>query len=207
MTSSATVSVIDYGVGNLGSVLNMFRRIDVDAALVSTPEEIRSAGRLLLPGVGAFDAGMAGLRAKGLEDPILERAASGVPVLGICLGMQMLTTASEEGSATGLGLIDARCVRFLPDPSIRIPHMGWSWVDPRGDHPMRPTAEPRQRYYFAHSYHARCDDDADVAAVASHGQTFSAVIVRDNVCGAQFHPEKSHHFGMAFLERFSGWAA
>lgn len=205
MTSPPAVSVIDYGVGNLGSVLNMFRRIDIDAELVSTPAQVRAAARLLLPGVGAFDAGMGGLRAKDLEAPILDRAAAGIPVLGICLGMQMLTRGSEEGSATGLGLIDATCVRFEPNPSIRIPHMGWSWVDPRGEHRMRPPAEPRQRYYFAHSYHARCDDPDDVAGEATHGERFSAVITHDNVCGAQFHPEKSHHFGMAFLQRFAEW--
>lgn len=206
--SLVPVGIINYGIGNLGSVLNMFRRIDVEAEIVATPDELRASERLLLPGVGAFDAGVRGLRVAGLDEVLSERVRAGVPLLGICLGAQLLTDASAEGDLPGLGLIRARCERLTPPvPSLRVPHMGWAYVEPQGEHAMRPTDQPPQRYYFAHSFAMHCTDPGDVAGVAQHGERFAAVVARDNVCGAQFHPEKSHHFGMGFLARFAQWSA
>jgi glutamine amidotransferase len=204
--STASVSVVDYGLGNLGSVLNMFRRIDVEAELVREPEDVVTASRLLLPGVGSFDAGVAGLAKSGLGEALVAAVRSGTPVLGICLGMQLLTHASEEGEAAGLGLLDASCVRLQPaDPALRIPHMGWNWVTPTREHALVDALPSPAKFYFAHSYKLVPQRAEDALATTDFGGGFTSMMVNGNVCGAQFHPEKSHVFGMSLLGSFAEW--
>lgn len=201
------ISVVDYGVCNLGSMLNMLRKVGARAELVSSAEEIERAGKIILPGVGAFDHGIAALRERGLFEPLRKKALQDrVPLLGVCLGMQMLGRGSEEGSTPGLGLIeaDSRRFRFAHDSGHKVPHMGWSLLAKRGECPLQDGLDGATRFYFCHSYHMVCSDPADVMAKASYGHEFVAMVRHDNVYGVQFHPEKSHRFGMALLHNFAG---
>jgi glutamine amidotransferase len=200
------ISVIDYGVCNLGSMLNMLRKVGAEARLVSTAAELDGAEKLILPGVGAFDNGITALRERGLVEPLRRKVLEDkVPLLGVCLGMQMLGRGSEEGSMDGLGLVDAeaRRFRFAPDSGHKVPHMGWNLLAPRRDSALLRELDARTRFYFCHSYHMVCNDPADVLASATYGGDFVAMIQHDNIYGAQFHPEKSHRFGMALLHNFA----
>jgi len=200
------ISVIDYGVCNLGSMLNMLRKVGAEAELVSTVAALERAGKLVLPGVGAFDYGIGALRERGLAEALCKRVRQDkVPLLGVCLGMQMLGRRSEEGGMEGLGLIDAevRRFQFAPDSRNKVPHMGWNLLAPRRDGPLLRELATRSRFYFCHSYHLVCADPGDVLATADYGGEFVAVLQHDNVYGVQFHPEKSHRFGMALLHNFA----
>ena len=200
------ISVIDYGVANLGSMLNMLRKVGAQVQLVSTAEELDRAEKLILPGVGAFDNGIAALKERGLVEPLRKKALQDkVPLLGVCLGMQMLGRSSEEGSMAGLGLLDAetRRFRFAQDSEHKVPHMGWSLLAQRRQSGLQAGLDALTRFYFCHSYHFVCDDPADVLASASYGADFVAMVQHDNVYGVQFHPEKSHRFGMALLRNFA----
>jgi glutamine amidotransferase len=202
----ADVTVVDLGVGNLGAIPNMIGRLGGIARISNDPGEIAQATKLVLPGVGAFDPAMASLRSLGLLDVLNEHALERrTPLLGLCLGMQLLTEGSEEGSEPGLGWISGKVVRFKfdgTDRTLRVPEMGWNYVHPTRETPLLRDLGEHPRFYFAHSYHAVCSDPADVAGVTVYGYEFSSVIVRDNVVGAQFHPEKSHRFGMKIFENF-----
>lgn len=198
-----SVSIVDYGLGNLGSVANMLKRVGAQNNRVSTPEEILAADRVLLPGVGAFDKGTALLQDAALSDALREFAASGRPLLGICLGMQLLLDSSEEGVSQGLGLIPGRSLRFDDAPGLRVPHMGWNEVSPRHEDSVLAALPHENRFYFVHSYRVVPERDEDVLATTSYGASFASMIRRDNVIGAQFHPEKSHAFGMIILKNFS----
>jgi imidazole glycerol-phosphate synthase subunit HisH len=200
------ISVIDYGVCNLGSMLNMLRKVGAEAQLISTAAELERARKLVLPGVGAFDHGIGALRERGLADALRRRVLQDrVPLLGVCLGMQMLGRRSEEGGTEGLGLIDAevRRFRFAPESRQKVPHMGWNQLAPRRDGALLRDLAARSRFYFCHSYHLVCADPGDVLATADYGGEFVAVLQHDNVYGVQFHPEKSHRFGMALLHNFA----
>jgi imidazole glycerol-phosphate synthase subunit HisH len=200
----ATV-IIDYGVGNLGSIRNMLRKVGEEALITSELEAIARADRLVLGGVGAFDAGMANLAARDLVHVLSQRVLERrVPILGICLGMQLFGTGSEEGSRAGLGWVQARSVKFrgTPDGPHRVPHMGWNTCLPRRSSPLLDGLEADSRFYFVHSYHLECAEGADVAAVTRYGYEFPSVIVHGNIAGTQFHPEKSHRFGARLLENF-----
>jgi glutamine amidotransferase len=200
------ISVLEYGVGNVGSILNMIRRAGHECEPVSSAEGVAAAERLILPGVGSFDFGMRALSERNLVEPIKEAVRfRGMPLLGVCLGMQMLCEGSDEGLLPGLGFIAGRCRRFLstPEHPLKVPHMGWSPIRPTRDHPLLTDLAPRSRFYFVHSFHAVCTDPADRLAAADYGIEFSAMISRGSVVGAQFHPEKSHRFGMAMLSRFA----
>ena len=201
------IAVVDYGVANLGSMLNMLRRLGTQAELASTPEDLARAEKIILPGVGAFDHGMSALRERGLVEPLRKKALEDkVPLLGVCLGMQLLGKGSEEGRLMGMGLLDAYCrrFRFPPESRERVPHMGWSRLSSRSrDNRLLHGLDEQARFYFVHSYHLVCNDDAAVLACAHYGMEFVAVVQAGNVCGAQFHPEKSHRFGMALLRNFS----
>lgn len=198
-----SVSLIDYGLGNLGSVANMFKRVGADVRRVSTPDEVLSSDRLLLPGIGAFDTGMRLLDELGLREPIREFAASGRPLLGICLGMQLLLDGSEEGEMSGLGLVPGRSVRFDDAAGLRVPHMGWNVVEPARADPLLDGLPDESRFYFVHSYAVVPEADADVLATTAYGRTFASMIRAGNVMGAQYHPEKSHSFGMKVLKNFA----
>jgi imidazole glycerol-phosphate synthase subunit HisH len=200
----AEISILDYGIGNTGSILNMLRKLRVEADVVATPESVLAARRLLLPGIGAFDACMAALQKSGLRECVPEFVASGRPLLGICVGMQMLTLGSEEGVIPGLGLIRAHTRRFAALPGLRIPHMGWDtvrWLTPA--HPLAKELTGDSRFYFVHSYRVTCEAAANTMAACTYGEEFAAAIVADNVAGVQFHPEKSHRFGLQLLSNFS----
>jgi glutamine amidotransferase len=200
------VGVIDHGVANLGSVLNMLKRIDVPARRVSTPEDLMASTRLLLPGVGAFDRGMAGIRSRGLEEAVHAAVSRGTPLLGICLGMQLLGRSSEEGTSPGLGLVAADCRRIQGGPDLRVPQMGWNWLSWVDEESFLARVDDRPKYYFAHSFHMVPDDPGIVLAHTSYGTELTAVVAHGNVMGAQFHPEKSHVHGMKFLRAFAEWS-
>ena len=201
------IAVIEYGIGNVSSIVNMLKKIGVSAALVSNIEEIKTADKLILPGVGAFDAGMLKLNASGLVEAIMRHAVTDEkPLLGICLGMQMLGRASEEGKEAGLALIPFENKRFSFDGSsnLKIPHMGWDIVSAEiKDDPIVQNLDSMQRYYFVHSYHAVCDNEENVLMRCDYGYSFAAAVKHKNIYGFQFHPEKSHKFGMALLENFA----
>lgn len=204
---TAAVAVVDFGSGNIGSILNMFRRLGVDAVATRDPAVLRSAPRLVLPGVGAFDGVMSKLNASGLI-PLLEQRVlvDRVPMLGICVGLQLLAKRSEEGDLPGLGWIDAE-VRRLPDAvrgeQLRIPHMGWSRTALRKESAFLPSLASGDRFYFVHSYAVVCNREDDVLALAHYGEPFVAAIEVDNIVAVQFHPEKSHRHGLAVLRDFA----
>lgn len=207
-----TVAIVDFGLGNVASIRNMFHRLGVTCELSRDPAVLADAERLVLPGVGAFDAGMTALREKGLDAVVrahvVERRR---PLLGICLGMQMLVERSEEGVVAGLGLVPGRVERLPQGTGEKIPHMGWNHLTlrrtgalfrPRTDEAFAELELPLS-YYFVHSYHVVCQDPADVVATARHGIEFCAALERGNVFGVQFHPEKSHRYGMLCLRNFA----
>lgn len=184
----------------------MIEKVGGTAIKISTPEEIKYAEKIILPGVGHFDHGMHLLQEKGLVTAIQTVAKQGTPILGICLGMQLLFDNSEEGAATGLGLISGKVIKFNdPTRALRIPHMGWNEVDVRKENPLIPTyieQETKPRFYFVHSYHAVCQNSEDVLATVHYGTNVTAAVSRGSIYGAQFHPEKSHRFGMDMIKRF-----
>ncbi len=198
------VVIVGYGIGNLGAIPNMLQRLGVDAQISRDPTRIRAADRLILPGVGAFDAAIQALRQYDLIPVLNERVQAGLPVLGLCLGMEIMASDSEEGSLPGLGWIPGRVVRFIlpPGDSRRIPHMGWNYISPVTDLPLIQDLGERPRFYFAHSYHFATSSRDDVAATTTYGIPFASVIHHDNVTGIQFHPEKSHRFGLKLFENF-----
>lgn len=201
------IAIINYELGNLGSIQNMLRKLGYHSIISNSPHEIEQATKLILPGVGAFDKGMENLHKTGLI-PLLTRRVleEQVPILGICLGMQLLTRRSEEGESKqhGLGWIGADTVRFKINESLplRIPHMGWNFVDFAAKHPLAQNMPEDARFYFVHSYHPICDDPSDCFINALYGYNFAAGIHRENIYGVQFHPEKSHKYGMQLLRNF-----
>jgi glutamine amidotransferase len=203
VVSAMSVTVVAYGLGNLGSVMNMLRRIGADPRLASTPEEIEASDRLLVPGIGAFDAGMTLLRDAGLVEPIRACAASGRPILGICLGMQLLLDSSEEGTEPGIGLIPGSSRRFDGSNGLRVPHVGWNTLTPTRPDPLVAGLTDESRFYFVHSYHVVPVSPADSLTVTEYGAPFTSMVRAGNVMGAQYHPEKSHAFGMHILSNFS----
>ena len=201
------ITIVDGGLSNLGSVTNMLKHIGVDCRVTSDPDEVRAADRLILPGVGAFDNGMKSLQERGLIDALNTAVLdSSTPVLGICLGMQLLTEGSDEGNRPGLGWIKGRAVKFdlgNNPQRLRIPHMGWSELNIPRPGRLFPDVEEQSRFYFVHSYHVQCEDSQDVAGTTWHGINVTAAVERGNIFGAQFHPEKSHRFGMRVLKTFA----
>ena len=201
------IVVVDYGMGNLGSVRNMLRKLGADVRVSSDPALIHHAEKLVLPGVGAFDQGMRGLEVRGLLPVLHEKVVEHkAPILGICLGMQLFARRSEEGALPGLGWLDAEVVRFsFPQPGtvVKVPHMGWNTVEVRQDHPLFAGFDGPPRFYFVHSYHMCCHDPRDVLATSAHGGEFTAAVARGNILATQFHPEKSHSFGLRLLGNFS----
>ena len=198
------VGIINYGLGNLGSIQNMLKVIGEKSIITSDKGELDKCDHYILPGVGAFDAGMNKLNDAGLVEYIKERTLKEKkPILGICLGMQLLGRKSEEGSLPGLGLIPFDNIRFrLDDTDLKIPHMGWDVVEFKQENPLIRNLNGTQRYYFVHSYHAKCDSEENVLMTCDYGYEFAASVVKDNIMGVQFHPEKSHDFGMALMTNF-----
>jgi imidazole glycerol-phosphate synthase subunit HisH len=199
------IAIIDYGMGNVHSIANMFTHLNIDSFITKDAQQILEASHLVLPGVGAFDQAMTALEALGLIEVIHQFHHRKKPILGICLGMQLLGTSSEEGVKPGLGLISFKNIRFSAAQlkSLRIPHMGWNEVSIVQDHLVTQSMLPQSRFYFVHSYYAGDIDESDVLLTCEYGHTFAAAVHKDNVYGVQFHPEKSHAFGMALLQAFA----
>lgn len=200
------IGVLDYGVGNIGSILNMLRKVGAQGRAVRTADEAALCEKLILPGVGTFDAGMGLLNRSGMRKALDRAVAEGKPLLGICLGMQMLGRRSEEGPGDGLGYIPFDLKRFAlcGRPGLKVPHMGWDYVTvEQPEAPLVRGLEAEPRFYFVHAYHAVCDDPADVLMTCEYGYAFAAAVRRGNVWGTQFHPEKSHRFGMRLMENFA----
>lgn len=198
------ITIVDYGMGNLGSVVNMFRRVGVECEVTGELARIASASHILLPGVGAFDAAMERIDASGIRSILDEKVLhQKVPVLGICLGMQLLTRGSEEGKRAGLGWIPAATLRLPGDTGIKIPHMGWNIAERTRPCPLTERLEGEIRFYFVHSYYVQTDDPHETVLRTRHGVDFAAAVQRGNIMGAQFHPEKSHRFGMQLLRNFA----
>lgn len=202
---AADVTIVDCGIGNIKSVQRMFEAADGEARVVTDPADLAGALRIALPGVGAYDAGMRALGDGGWIEPLNQAAlVRKVPLIGICLGMQLLCRGSEEGELPGLGWIAADVVRIDRggQRGLKLPHMGWSVVEPARPNPLIPSDEGEQRFYHVHKYRAVCDDPADVLATAQYGTRFTCAVNCDNIYGVQFHPEKSHRFGLALMRRF-----
>lgn len=197
------IVIVDYGVGNLSSVANMLRKAGGEVHVARDPAEVLRANKLLLPGVGHFDHGMKMLNASGMRDAI-DRFALELrrPVLGICLGAQILGNGSEEGDSPGLGWIDMACRKLPTTPATRVPHMGWNQITRHKHSPLFDQKSDDARYYFVHSYYMECAHTEDVLATAVHGIKFTCAVQRGKIMGVQFHPEKSHRFGMDLMKRF-----
>jgi len=198
------ITIIDYGLGNLVSVKNMLKKLSVESFITDDPKKISEAKKMILPGVGAFDNGMNLIKQKGLLGVLNEKVLEEkIPVLGICLGMQLLTKGSEEGIEKGLGWVDAQTIKFsFPDNTLKIPHMGWDYIQVQKQNPLI-DLKSKHRFYFVHSYHVKCNDEKDVVAVCDYGTQFTCMLNHGNIYGAQFHPEKSLKFGMELLSNFS----
>jgi glutamine amidotransferase len=198
------IAIVDYGMGNLGSIQNMFKRIGASAQVTGDAQVLARATKILLPGVGAFDSAMQRIADSGLRK-VLDRKAlhERVPTLGICLGMQLLTRGSDEGQLPGLGWIGAATRRFPIIAGLKVPHMGWNLVTPTQPSPLTAGLPAQSRFYFVHSYFVQVDDERDSVLKAHYGVSFDAAVSHDNIFGAQFHPEKSHKFGMQLLANFA----
>lgn len=201
------VTIVDYGVGNLASIANMARKAGTTCVISGDPAVLATAEKLILPGVGAFDRAMAMLDERGLIPVLTERAvARQVPTLGLCLGMQLFARGSEEGSRPGLGWIAADNRRFTftapSEAKLKVPHMGWNYIEPAAPAALLERLPPEPRFYFVHSYHLHCDDPSDVMCWTTYGYRFASGVHRGNIWGTQFHPEKSHSFGLALLKNF-----
>lgn len=199
------ITIVNYGLGNLGSIFNMLRRIGVKSHIASDPEEIRNAEKIILPGVGHFDKGMQELMKSGLKSILDYKVLTEkTPVLGICLGMQLMTKSSEEGELQGLGWIDAVSKKFVfENSSLKIPHMGWNVVSVVSKNGLIENNVPESRFYFVHSYYVKVSNEENSFLKSDYGIRFDSGIFRDNIFGIQFHPEKSHKFGMKLLKNFS----
>ena len=201
------ITIVDYGLGNIQAFLNVYKQLNVEARTAQTAGELAGATRVILPGVGAFDHAMERLEQSGmratLDELVLRRQ---VPVLGVCVGMQMLARGSDEGKLPGLGWIDAHVSAFQcwePAKQLPVPHMGWNDVRPNTATGLFEDLGADVRFYFLHSFFFQCADPKDVLAVAQYGADFSAAVHHRNVYGVQFNPEKSHHFGTRLLRNFA----
>jgi imidazole glycerol-phosphate synthase subunit HisH len=197
------ITIIDYGLGNLGSVLNMMKKVNVAAQISGDLEVIANAEKILLPGVGAFDAAMERLTGTPLREVLDKKAkVDKVPVLGICLGMQLLTRGSEEGKLPGLNWIPAFTYKF-PASELKVPHMGWNLVKRNTPSLLTESFDDEFRFYFVHSYYVKADNREESILETTYGLTFDSGIQKENIYGAQFHPEKSHRFGMQLFKNFA----
>lgn len=200
------ITIIDYGMGNLGSIKNMLNRIGVTTEITNNPEHILKAKKLILPGVGRFDTAMGIIEKSGLKNLLIKKVLiDGIPLLGICLGMQLLTKLSEEGNTLGLGFIPAKTIKFnFEDNHFKVPHMGWNTVRPNASNPLIDNLSQEPRFYFVHSYYVKVEDETYSILKTTYGAIeFDSAIHKANIWGTQFHPEKSHKYGMKLLENFS----
>lgn len=196
------IAIVDYGAGNLRSVQNTLKHVGAETKTVSKPSELDGADKIVLPGVGAFGAGMAALRDSGFVEPIIQATKAGVPLLGICLGMQYLFETSEEmGIHQGLGLLPGRVVKFPPHGPL-VPHIGWNQLHIRQSNPLLRGVNEGDYAYFVHSYYVEAADPNDILASTDYGLNYASVVGRNNIFGIQCHPEKSQHVGQRILRNF-----
>lgn len=201
------IVILDYDMGNIGSIKNMLKLITKTPVVITNDKDIiKQADKLILPGVGAFDAGINNIKKLDLMDSIYEHAVQKKkPILGICLGMQLLGIDSEEGTEKGLALIPFHTRYFsnICNPQLKIPHMGWNYVEiHQKNDPLTKELSENERYYFVHSYYATCEEQENVLMTCNYGSSFAAAVKKENIYGVQFHPEKSHKYGMKLLKNF-----
>lgn len=200
------IAIINYGLGNLTSILNMFKRLGIEAVITSDHDEIKRADKLLLPGVGHFKKGMENLKGTGLQ-PLLNELVllQKKPILGICLGAQLMTKHSEEGNTDGLEWINAKTVRFNTSAhsSLKVPHMGWCDIELKVRNSLWNDLPSASRFYHVHTYHFEFEDSVEVIATSNYGYEFVCAFNNKNIYGVQFHPEKSHKYGMKVLQNFA----
>lgn len=199
------IIIVDYGVGNLASIKNMLKKAGFEAEITSDAARVKKAAKIILPGIGAFDYCMQNFSASGLKHLVAFQALEEkIPVLGICVGLQMLMEGSEEGVEPGLGWISGRTIKFRREmlKDLKIPHMGWTDVQSAKASPLLKDLGEQPRFYFVHSYHVQPDHPEDELLRANYGYDFTAAVCHENIYGVQFHPEKSHKYGMKILENF-----
>ena len=199
------IVIVNYGMGNFGSVANMLKKIGANYIITSDLDTIRNAEKLILPGVGSFDTAISRIDKMGLREIILDLAINKkIPLLGICLGMQLLMDNSEEGSLLGLGLIKGKAFHFNHHlhNDLKVPHMGWNQVNINNLSPITVGYQDEIRFYFVHSYFVRVENETNSIMKCNYGIEFDAAVQKNNIFGAQFHPEKSHRFGMQFFKNF-----
>ena len=200
------ITLIDYKAGNLTSVKRALDHLGISAQISANPDEVRRAEKIIFPGVGAAGAAMEVLRERNLDSALKEAFKAGIPILGICIGCQIILTHSEEGDTPGLDILPGACVRFrLSDPALKIPHMGWNVVSVLKPHPLLGHLRPGDEFYFVHSFYPQPDDPAQIYAVSEYGGEFPVAIGKDNLFAVQFHTEKSGKVGLKVLENFAGW--
>ncbi len=201
------ITIINYGVGNIKAFVNIYKRLGLDVKIAQNATDLKGATKLILPGVGHFDYAMERFAKSGMMETTNELVLlNKVPVVGICVGMQMLAKSSDEGDLPGLGWIDATVKKFDPSllkQSTRLPHMGWNDVLPIKTNSLFINLESQARFYFLHSYYFHCNQQEDTIAVADYGINFTCAVNHNQIYGVQFHPEKSHHFGIQLLKNFS----
>lgn len=201
------ITIIDYGLGNIKAFVNVYERLNVKTKIAHTPEDIKGATKIILPGVGAFDYAMAQLKASGMRDELENQVLGNkIPVVGICVGMQMLAKSSDEGNLPGLGWIDGEVKLFdsnLIPYKTRLPHMGWNSIKPVNGNPLMSDFNIDSRFYFLHSYYFVCHNEDEIISTTEYGATFASAVNKDNIYGIQFHPEKSHSNGVQLLKNFA----
>lgn len=201
---SDKIVIIDYGMGNLGSIQNMFKAIGSESIITSDLELIKKAKKIVLPGVGSFDNGMKNIERMNLipvlNDLVLKQK---IPVLGICLGMQLMTKQSQEGTLKGLGWINGQTIKFDVNQGLKIPHMGWNNIKITKKSNLVKNLDSNSRFYFVHSYYVVCNESKDNLLETVYGPTFTSAFCKDNIFGVQFHPEKSHKYGLELLKNFA----
>jgi len=201
------ITIIDYGVGNIFAFQNVYKRLNIPTKIAKTQQDLADAKKMILPGVGSFDYAMSQLNASGmrekLDELVLEKK---IPVIGICVGMQMMGNRSDEGKLEGLKWIDSEILKFdenLIQQRTKLPHMGWNDVAPINNHPLFIGLEKDAIFYFLHSFYFRCKNETESIAVSNYGISFSSAVHRENIYGIQFHPEKSHQYGEKLLHNFA----
>jgi glutamine amidotransferase len=200
------ITLIDYKAGNLTSVKRALDHLDIPAQISADPDEVRRAEKIIFPGVGAAGAAMEVLRERNLDSALKEAFQAGIPILGICIGCQIILDCSEEDDAKCLGLLPGKTIRFsVTDPLLKIPHMGWNAVSVLKPHPLLGHLRPGDEFYFVHSFYPQPDDPAQIYAVSEYGGEFPVAIGKDNLFAVQFHTEKSGKVGLKVLENFAGW--